>query len=117
MKQTLVALGTAVFALTLLAQQAAQQKLSPLTNDAYTKMVGEHKGRVVLVNFWATYCVPCRAEIPEMVKMADRLRARGLDFVSISADEPEQELQARKFIVPFKVPGPLYINSRSETSF
>ena len=114
MKQTLVALGTAVFALTLLAQQAAQQKLSPLTNDAYTKMVGEHKGRVVLVNFWATYCVPCRAEIPEMVKMADRLRARGLDFVSISADEPEQELQARKFIVPFKVPGPLYIKSATD---
>jgi thiol-disulfide isomerase/thioredoxin len=96
---------------TLLAQQAGQQKLTPLSQDAYPKLIAAHKGRVVLVNFWATYCVPCRTEIPELVKLADRLRARGLDFVSISADEPEQEPQARKFIVAAKVPGPLYIKS------
>lgn len=114
MKQTGLALGIAVFALTLVAQQAAQQKLTPLTNDGYTKVIAEHKGRVVLVNFWATYCVPCRAEIPEMVKMVDRLRAHGLDFLSISADEPEQEPQARKFIAPLKVPGILYIKSATD---
>jgi len=114
MRQTLGALGTAVFAVTLLAQQAAQPKLTPLTNDGYTKVIAEHKGRVVLVNFWATYCVPCRAEIPEMVKMVDRLRAHGLDFVSISADDPEQEPQARKFILPLKVPGTLYIKSATD---
>jgi thiol-disulfide isomerase/thioredoxin len=101
----LPALGAAAFALTLLAQQ----KLTPVPQDAYPKLIAAHKGHVVLVNFWATYCIPCRAEIPEMVKLADRLRARGLDFVSISADEPEQESQARKFIVAAKVPGPLYI--------
>jgi thiol-disulfide isomerase/thioredoxin len=95
----------------LTAQQAAQQKLTPVSQEAYPKLIAEHKGHVVLVNFWATYCIPCRTEIPEMVKLADRLRARGLDFVSISADEPEQEPQARKFIVAAKVPGPLYIKS------
>jgi len=113
-KRTLLALGAAALAVTLLAQQAAQPKLTPLSQDAYPKLIAAHKGRVVLVNFWATYCVPCRTEIPELVKLADRLRARGLDFVSISADEPEQEPQARKFIVAAKVPGPLYIKSADD---
>jgi len=110
----LLALGAAALAFTLAAQQPAQQKLTPVTLDAYTKLIAAHKGRVVLVNFWATYCVPCRTEIPEMVKLADRLRARGLDFVSISADEPAQEPQARKFIVAAKVPGTLYIKSADD---
>jgi thiol-disulfide isomerase/thioredoxin len=99
----------AVSALTLFAQS-----LTPVSQDAYPKLIAAHKGRVVLVNFWATYCVPCRTEIPEMVKLADRLRARGLDFVSISADEPEQEPQARKFIAGAKIPGPLYIKRAAD---
>jgi hypothetical protein len=49
-----------------------------------------------------------------LVKFSAQLRARGLDFVSISADEPEQEPQARKFIVAAKVPGPLYIKSTDD---
>jgi thiol-disulfide isomerase/thioredoxin len=111
---TLVTLCVAAFAFTLASQQPAQQKLTPLTFDGYTKLIAAHKGRVLLVNFWATYCVPCRTEIPDMVKLADRLRARGLDFVLISADEPEQEPQARKFITIAKVPGPLYIKSTDD---
>lgn len=123
MKRTLLALAAVVFAFTLPAQQPARQpaqpKLTPpvltqVTQDGYPKLIAAHKGRVVLVNFWATYCIPCRTEIPEMVKLADRLRSRGLDFVSISADEPEQEPQARKFIVAAKVPGTLYIKSADD---
>jgi thiol-disulfide isomerase/thioredoxin len=110
----LLALGAAALAVTLLAQQAAQQKLAPLSLEAYNQLVASHKGHVVLVNFWATYCIPCRTEIPELVKFSAQLRARGLDFVSISADEPEQEPQARKFIVAAKVPGPLYIKSTDD---
>jgi thiol-disulfide isomerase/thioredoxin len=112
--RVITALGAAALAVTLTAQQSGQQKLTPLTQDAYPKLIAEHKGRVVLVNFWATYCVPCRTEIPEFVKLAARLRVRGLDFVSISADEPEQEPQAHKFIVAAKVPGTLYIKSTDD---
>ena len=91
------------------SQKAAAAKLTPLTVDAYNRLIASHKGRVVLVDFWATYCVPCRTEIPELVKLAAQLRPRGLDLIVVSADEPEQEPQARKFIVAAKVIGPLYI--------
>jgi thiol-disulfide isomerase/thioredoxin len=110
-------------AVTLAAQQASVKppiaqpsapKLTPLTLDGYNKLIAAHKGRVVLATFWATYCIPCRAEIPELVKLAAQLRPRGLDLVVVSADEPEQEAAARKFIAS-KVPSsPLYIKSADD---
>src|SRR5262249_38151977 len=45
------------------------------------------RGRPVFVNFWASWCEPCVAEFPELVRAAGEWRARGISFVSISADE------------------------------
>lgn len=103
----------AVFTLSLCAQQSVAPKLTPLTLDGYNRLVASHKGRVVLVDFWATYCVPCRTELPELVQLATKLRQRGLDLIVVSADEPEEEAQARKFIAG-KAPAPLYIKSADD---
>jgi thiol-disulfide isomerase/thioredoxin len=105
MRAPQVALAAAVLACTL----PAQQKFAPVDETTFPKLVAAHKGRVVLVNFWATWCKPCRAEMPDLVRLADKLRAKGLDLVSISTDEPEREEEARKFLAATKVPGPLYI--------
>jgi thiol-disulfide isomerase/thioredoxin len=105
-----IAFVAAVFACTL----AAQPKLTPVNEAGYRQLVAAHKGRVLLVNFWATWCKPCRAEMPDLVKLAERLQAKGLDMVSISADEPEQEPEARKFMAATKVPGPLFIKNAAD---
>lgn len=96
-----------------LAAQSGSPKLTPLTLDGYNKLIAAHKGHVVLATFWATYCIPCRAEIPELVKLAATLRPRGLDLIVVSADDADMEPQARQFIVPKTggVPGPLFIKS------
>ncbi len=108
-----ISLALAV-SLTLAAQQSTPAKLTPLTLDAYNKLIAAHKGRVVLATFWATYCIPCRAEIPELVKLAAQLRPKGLDLVVVSADDPDKAPQALKFIAP-KVPAmPLYIKSTDD---
>lgn len=44
--------------------------------------------RPLLVNFWATWCEPCRLEFPDLVKIDADYRARGLEFVTISIDDP-----------------------------
>jgi thiol-disulfide isomerase/thioredoxin len=64
---------------------------------------------VILVDFWATWCDPCRAEMPQLVALAARYRARGLDLVTVSADEPEQESGAAGFLAKNAVPPPRYI--------
>ena len=49
--------------------------------------LSELKGRVVLVNFWATWCVPCRAEIPDLSALQRELKGRGLSVVGVSWDD------------------------------
>lgn len=72
--------------------------LAPVDESAYQKMVSAHKGKVVLYSFWATWCEPCRAEMPELLKLQTKLKGRGFELVLISADEPEQEVAAEKIL-------------------
>jgi len=46
--------------------------------------------RPVLVNFWATWCEPCRVEFPDLVKIDNEFRPRGLDFFTVSLDDPAE---------------------------
>jgi thiol-disulfide isomerase/thioredoxin len=46
------------------------------------------RNRPLLVNFWATWCDPCREEFPDLVKIDKDYRSRGLDFIAISLDDP-----------------------------
>ena len=48
---------------------------------------GEAKGQVTLINIWATWCVPCRAEMPAMEKLYQELGPKGLKIVAVSIDE------------------------------
>ena len=92
----------------------AQNKLTPVDEGAYQKLLAANKGKVVLVDFWATYCTPCRAETPKLVALASKLSARGLQLITVSADEPEQEAAAVKFVADQHVPGPAYIRKAKD---
>lgn len=87
----------------------AQGKLTPVDEAGYQKLIAGNKGKVLLVDFWATYCKPCRAETPQLLALEAKLRSRGFQMVTVSADEPEQEGSAVNFIKEMKVPGTAYI--------
>lgn len=50
------------------------------------------RGKVVVIDFWATWCPPCRAEMPWLVKMGQDLESRGVVFVAISEDDPPDQV-------------------------
>ena len=86
----------------------AMGELGPVNESAFQKLVAAHQGKVVLYDFWATWCDGCRAELPALVRLDAKLRAQGFELVTISADEPEQAVDAEKFLKQTGVRGPLY---------
>jgi thiol-disulfide isomerase/thioredoxin len=64
-------------------------------------LAGE-RGSIVLVNFWASWCPPCRAETPGLVRFADAHRSQGVKVVGISLDEDHDAV--RRFVADFRVP-------------
>lgn len=58
--------------------------------------VGDYHGKVVLVNFWATWCDPCRVEIPWLIEMQNKYGAQGFTVLGIAMDE-----EGKSVVAPF----------------
>jgi cytochrome c biogenesis protein CcmG/thiol:disulfide interchange protein DsbE len=62
-----------------------------------TKTLADYRGEVVLLNVWATWCAPCRVEMPSMQKLHESFAERGLRVVAVSVDDPGMEDAIREF--------------------
>jgi thiol-disulfide isomerase/thioredoxin len=62
--------------------------------DGKPLSVASHKGKVVLIDFWATWCPPCRAEIPNVVAVYDKYHGKGFDIIGVSLDEEKAKLSS-----------------------
>jgi cytochrome c biogenesis protein CcmG/thiol:disulfide interchange protein DsbE len=65
------------------------------TPDGRRVSLSDFRGRIVLVNFWATWCGPCRVEMPWLAEFYDRYRSRGLEVVGVSVDDGDPGRVAR----------------------
>lgn len=75
---------------------------SEFVREADAKAIMEHvrqsKSPVTLVNFWASWCEPCKEEFPSLLKLRQELAARGLNVVFVSVDDPSDLATAEKFL-------------------
>jgi thiol-disulfide isomerase/thioredoxin len=67
------------------------------------KSLDEYRGKVVLLNIWATWCEPCRIEMPSIEALHKSLGPKGLQVVAISVDEPGFEKQIRDFVQQYSL--------------
>jgi len=71
--------------------------------------VAKNRGKVVVVNFWATWCVPCREEFPDLVKLERAWRDRGVAVLGVSIDFAKDVPKIEKFLAASKPDFPNYL--------
>jgi thiol-disulfide isomerase/thioredoxin len=71
----------------------------------------------VLVNVWATWCEPCREEMPDLVRFYRDNRGQGLRLVLISADDDEQRAEVARVLTALSFDGPAFIKRGNDMTF
>jgi thiol-disulfide isomerase/thioredoxin len=85
-------------------------KTTKIDSDGLRKLAAGDKKHPVLINFWATWCPPCRAEFPELVKIDADYRARGLNFSVVSVDSANLiDTKVPAFLQEFNSTMPSYL--------
>lgn len=91
-----------------------QHAFSLSTIDGKLLKLADYHGRVTLVNFWATWCAPCRLETPALVRMQKQYGDRGFAVIGVAVQSEEDEV--KEFVREFSVPYAVGIDDDSEVS-
>lgn len=77
--------------------------------------LADYRGKIVLLNFWATWCMPCRQEMPAMEKLWQRYRDQGLVILAVASDEGG-ESRVRAFVRRLQLSFPVLLDADSRAS-
>lgn len=92
------------------AVPAAALAVHPVTAPALKRIVAKDRGHVVLVNFWATWCIPCMKEFPGLVRLSRADQRQGLVVLAVSGDSPRDlSSRVKPFLVSRRASFPQYI--------
>lgn len=108
-----------VLALSLAEREAAKsvgQSVDLTLNDlsGVEQSLQSLKGRIVVLNFWATYCIPCRKEMPDLAVIQNEFGPLGVQVIGVSTDDVTDRSKVLQFVKETKVNFPIWIGGTTE---
>lgn len=116
MKQLLFASLLIMF-VAALPLRAQDFRLTKATPEQIREDIENREASVKVVNFWATWCAPCREEFPEIVRFGKDFADQGVDVVFVSMDTPEREIAVLRFLQKHGAEGMTYLKDGSSREF
>jgi thiol-disulfide isomerase/thioredoxin len=104
-----------IFALLIAAAaivEAADLKLK--NQNRQDESLADYRGKIVALNFWATWCIPCREEMPMFVQLQDEYGSQGVQFIAASIDLAEDRDKVTSFVREFRLNFPVWLDATLE---
>jgi thiol-disulfide isomerase/thioredoxin len=96
----------------LASAQTAKKHLVLKDTNGHSLKLSDYKGKVVLLNFWATWCPPCRKEMPDLIELQRKYRKAGLQVIGITYP-PQKLSDVRKFMRRLKANYPIALGTKN----
>jgi len=89
----------------------SQPQLSLKDAEGNTHALSDYRGKIVVLNFWATWCVPCKEEMPIFVEANRRYRDRNVVMLAASIDDAKTKKYIHKFVRSYKIDFPVLLDA------
>ncbi len=93
------------------AGQATRAELRLKSIDGQRARLSDYRGKVVVLNFWATWCVPCAAEIPMLVQAEKYYNPKGVVFIAASVDDRKSKKNIPNFVNKYDIGFPVWMDA------
>lgn len=100
--------------LALAAGPGPKAELNLKSMDGQRVRLSDYRGRAVVLNFWATWCVPCTAEIPMLVKAEKDYRSKGVAFIAASVDDRKSRKNVPEFVSKYDVSLSIWLDANAD---
>lgn len=96
---------------------AVADAVPSITAEQVRALVDDREGKVVVVNFWASWCPPCLREFPAIIDVYERYHEEGLDMIAVSMNSPEEMADIEAFLQTYDPPFPIYLADTEDGTF